>query len=184
MNKFEIAQAVYPSDASISNMAQEYNKAHPEANLTFETMKDLMMKEMEGAIIYLNDVYQVQVREAKWGVGLPENQQMDMLWLSIKRIDKDSIHDWRDLQQIKNEIVGEQNEGFEIYPSEERIVDTANQYHLWVFKNPTIKLPVGFFDGRRVSDISTDGATRQRPLKNDSQSSIIKKNKRPYRRGG
>jgi len=29
-------------------------------------------------------------------------------------------------------IVGEEHEAFEVYPAESRLVDTANQYHLWV----------------------------------------------------
>ena len=67
-----------------------------------------------------------------------------MLWLSIKRRDKEIIHDWRELQTIKNMIVGDEHEGFEVYPAESRLVDTANQYHLWVFENESTRLPVGF----------------------------------------
>ena len=104
-----------------------------------------------------------------------------MIWLSIKRIDKESIHDWRELQQIKNEIVGEKNEAIEIYPSEDRIVDTANQYHLWVFKDPTIKVPVGFFDGRRVSHIP-DGITKQRPFESQTKVNVPSKIRRKKRR--
>jgi hypothetical protein len=164
MQKFNPANAVMPSDDKLHRMAEEYQKAHPEANVTFEGIKKKIHDEMNDVPIFLNDKYQVQVRDAKWGEGLPEDQQMDMIWLSIKRIDKGTIHDWRELQQIKNEIVGEQNEAFEIYPSEDRKVDTSNQYHLWVFKDPTIKLPIGFFSGRSVSNILDYGATRQRPF--------------------
>ena len=41
-----------------------------------------------------------------------------------------SIHDWRELQQIKNAICGEEIEAVELYPAS-RLVDTSNQYHLW-----------------------------------------------------
>jgi hypothetical protein len=44
-------------------------------------------------------------------------------------------------------------------------VDTANQYHLWVFCDPKVRLPVGFQD-REVSgamDAAAVGAT-QRPF--------------------
>ena len=80
--------------------------------------------------IYLNDKYQVNVRKIKSPFG-------DMFWLSIKRLDKESIHDWRDLQEIKNLIIGPENEGVELYPSEKRRVDTANQYHLFVLADKT-----------------------------------------------
>ena len=91
--------------------------------------------------VYMNDRYQVncQILDAPFGgfVG-------DVIWLSIKRRDKASVHDWRDLQTIKNLIVGPEHEGFEIYPAESRLVDTANQYHVFVFLDPRVRLPVGF----------------------------------------
>lgn len=91
--------------------------------------------------VYMNDRYQVnaQTLDTPFGgfVG-------DVTWLSIKRRDKAPVHDWRDLQAIKNLIVGPEHEGFEIYPAESRLVDTANQYHLWVFLDPKVRLPVGF----------------------------------------
>lgn len=88
-----------------------------------------------------NDTYNVIVREAEIeeGSGFPE-----MIWLSIKRLDKEPIHDWRDLQEIKNQLIGEENEAVELYPSESRLVDQANQYHLFVLKDSTIKFPFGF----------------------------------------
>lgn len=53
------------------------------------------------------------------------------------------MHDCGDRQQIKNMIVGEEHESFELYPAESRLVDTAIQYHLWVFTDPAVRLPVG-----------------------------------------
>lgn len=52
--------------------------------------------------------------------------------LSIKRNDRESVHDWRDLQELKNAICGPEREAVEIYPAESRRVDMRNQYHLWV----------------------------------------------------
>lgn len=91
--------------------------------------------------VYMNDLYQVnaQVVTAPFGVVAS-----DMMWLSIKRRDKAPVHDWRDLQAVKNLIVGPEHEGFEVYPAEARLVDTANQYHLWVFLDVKVRLPVGF----------------------------------------
>lgn len=56
--------------------------------------------------------------------------------LSVKRNDKTPIHNWSHLQQIKNDVCGEDREAIELYPAMSRIVDCENQYHLWV-------LPVG-----------------------------------------
>lgn len=122
----------------------------------------LHIERMRRQTIYMNDCYQVNVEVlgAPFGEGTS-----DMLWLSIKRRDRQPIHDWRDLQQINNMIVGEQHEGFEVYPAESRKVDTANQYHLWVFCDSKVRLPVGFLE-RDVSgaeEAAAVGAT-QRPF--------------------
>lgn len=90
--------------------------------------------------IYLNDVYQVNVRRYPNEVpGKP-----DLVHLSIKRIDRQCIHDWRDLQEIKNQLVGPECEGVELYPAESRLVDTANQYHIWCINDPTFRFGFGF----------------------------------------
>lgn len=85
--------------------------------------------QMKALEYLMNDEYQVAIdKNPQHGfVGYR------ILHLSIKRLDKDIIHDWRDLQQIKNMIVGPEYEAMELYPAESRLVDTANQYHLWVF---------------------------------------------------
>ena len=91
--------------------------------------------------IYMNDLYQVNVEVVRTPFG---EEAGDMFWLSIKRRDRTMVHDWRELQQIKNMIVGDDHEGFEVYPAESRLVDTANQYHLWIFMDPAVRLPVGY----------------------------------------
>ena len=63
--------------------------------------------------IFMNDRYQVNVQRVRTPFG---DETGDMFWLSIKRRDRTMVHDWRDLQQIKNMIVGDEHEGFEVYP--------------------------------------------------------------------
>lgn len=106
-----------------------------------------------------NDVYQVNVRDV---VPMPGSGLPPMKHLSIKRLDKEAIHDWRDMQRIKNELVGPECEGCELYPAESRVVDTANQYHLWVFVTPGAGFPFGFPKGVKVSESPVNG--KQRPL--------------------
>jgi len=103
--------------------------------------------------VYVNDRYQVNVREAEVSDGWPA-----MVHLSIKRRDKEPIHDWRDLQTIKNMIVGPEHEAVELYPRESRVVDTVNQYHLWVVKEPGKSFPFGFDYGRAVRASAADAA--------------------------
>jgi len=99
------------------------------------------IERLRAQLIYINDLYQVNVETVRAPFG---EEAGDMVWLSIKRRDRAPVRDWRDLQQIKNMIVGEEHEGFEVYPAESRLVDTANQYHLWVFMDPAVRLPVGY----------------------------------------
>lgn len=82
-------------------------------------------------------------------------------WLSIKTRDKAPVHDWRDFQRIKNELIGPEAEGVELYPAESRLVDTSNQYHLWVF-DPPFRFPFGYMD-RFIVKESGNGAV-QRPF--------------------
>jgi hypothetical protein len=109
-----------------------------------------------GAEIYINNKYQVNVsEEAAEGLGSVHH-------LSIKRLDKEAIHDWRHMQRIKNEICHPDRQAVEIYPPEQLLVDTSNQYHLWVLP-AGILLPFGIFDGRLVAENSSGGAV-QRPF--------------------
>jgi hypothetical protein len=114
---------------------------------------------LEETRAFLNSRYQVVVTDLK-----PNEPGHPVLrHLSIKRRDKEPVHDWRDLQRIKNELAGPEYEGIEIYPAEERLVDTANQYHLWVFMDPTFRMSVGFHERLVAEGPYTDGA-KQRPF--------------------
>jgi hypothetical protein len=105
---------------------------------------------------WTNDRYQVIARIVADG---------SMVHLSIKRHDRKALHDWRHLQQIKNEVVGYGCEAVELYPADERVLDEANQYHLWVWRDPTFRLPFGSPD-RLVSGPEEAAAVgaRQRPF--------------------
>lgn len=108
--------------------------------------------------LWKNSRYQVAVnRQAVVPDGWPA-----MVHLSIKRVDRAPIHDWRDLQRIKNELVGPEHEAVELYPAEERLVDSANQYHLWVLADRERRFPFGFVE-RFVTE-RTVGKAMQRPF--------------------
>lgn len=82
--------------------------------------------------VWSNDVYSVTVRP--FGVTHPDRPDWkgELLWLSIKTHTRRPIRDWRHLQQIKNEVAGPEREACEIFPAESRLVDTSNEYHLFV----------------------------------------------------
>ena len=79
--------------------------------------------------------------------------------LAISTHDQQPRHDWREMQRIKNELVGEGVEAVELYPSENRLVDNANWFHLFCFPRLAFKegrFPFGF-DSRFVSEGSVPG---------------------------
>jgi hypothetical protein len=101
-----------------------------------------------GGPVFLNALYMVQVHD--FGAYLE---------LSIARRDDSAIHDWRDFQRIKNELVGPEAEAVELYPAESRLLDTRNNFHLWVKKDGPFEF--GFRQGRLVGFV--DGLP-QRPF--------------------
>ena len=107
------------------------------------------------------EVYEASVSVPGWPGG-------EVTWLSIKRLDKGAVHDWRHLQWVKNDVCGSEREAIELYPAESRLVDTSNQYHLWVLGSGH-RFPFGY-EWRAVvaADASQDrytmGQARQRPF--------------------
>jgi hypothetical protein len=55
------------------------------------------------------------------------------LWyLRIYSYSRLPIHDWTVIQEIKNEIIGTEYEGIELYPAQSRIMNKENCFHLWI----------------------------------------------------
>lgn len=110
----------------------------------------------EGERVWLNSRYQVRVNEFPTGIT----------YLSIKRVKKEHIHDWREILRIKNELCGPDREAVELYPGMFRVVDTSNQYHLFVMPLG-VGINLGFIEPH-VDDESPDqyefNKPRQRPL--------------------
>lgn len=88
--------------------------------------------------VWQSDLYEVFVRYMDPDAGRP-----GALHLSIKRWDREPVTDWRHKQAIKNEVAGPMREGVELFPAESRLVDSANQTHLWVAPEGA-ELGVGF----------------------------------------
>jgi hypothetical protein len=83
-----------------------------------------------------------------------------LIHLSIKRNDKAPILKWRDMQKIKNELVGPECEGVQIFPAESRLVDTSNQFHLWCLTDPSLRIPFGYQE-RLVAEGNSNGAVQE-----------------------
>ena len=124
---------------------------------TNEQARKAIAKANEG-LLYLNDTYQVHVTFEDDHPAF----KCRVICLSIKRSDRQPIHDWRDLQRIKNELTDPEYEAIEIYPAESRLVDTANQYWLWVIADREFRVPLGF--AHRHVDDEPLGKSVNRPL--------------------
>jgi hypothetical protein len=122
----------------------------PMGNASFGDENEAQMKATDPSYIgvFKNDLYQVILREYVYDPSLDDKAMVS--WLIIRRLDSEPIRDWRHMQRIKNDICGPEREGVEIYPAESRLVDTSNQYHLFVLPLG-IQLPFGY-RGRDVSD--------------------------------
>jgi hypothetical protein len=130
---------------------------------------DALVASMRTQTIYRNDVYQVQVTPVPAGHPCGPRNDADMpstmVWLSIKRNNRQPIHDWRELQAIKDAILGPECEAVELYPAASRLNDGANQYHLWGFTDPAIRFPFGY-PWRDVADKreAAQVGAKQRPF--------------------
>ena len=136
-----------PSEALIK-VAMEHHGCDRAAALQF------LDKELAGTEIWRNDLYQVEVRR------YPD---VEYVHLNIRRIDGWPGRDWRHFQAIKNQLVGPECEGVELYPAESRLVDTSNKYHLYVSTDPTWRFPVGFQNRDVQFGDHSEGGLRQRP---------------------
>jgi len=140
--KWEPFQEAYVPEETWNKHAELLRKT---TEMTEKEIQKFIRRERAGKV-YKNNLYQVVIFEATVGEEFPE-----MLHLSIKRLDRHPVRDWRHFQRIKNEILGEEYEAVELYPKESRLVDAANQFHLWALKNPELIFPFGFFE-RLVDD--------------------------------
>ncbi len=147
---------------------QHIAEAH---NMTVEEAEALVAERVESVRVYVSDSgYTVFISDTiPFVSGWPE-----MVHLSIKNRERSALLDWRDLQEIKNDLVGEENEAVQLFPAESRLVDEANQFHLWCLKDPEERFPFGYTQrlvlGRKTAEKC---GAEQRPLK------TRKKNRKP-----
>lgn len=81
---------------------------------------------------FMNQVISVQLSMdvTEWG-------EIRHLW--IKRHDEKPVQ-WQEMQRIKNELIGQDRVGLEVYPAVSELIDVANMYHMWILP-AAMKLP-------------------------------------------
>jgi hypothetical protein len=141
---------------------EEFARDYADLGLSAPALRR-MFEKMRRDKLYLSDFYQVAIDKDP-----PHGFPGVVLWhLSIKRIDKEPIMDWRDLQAIKDQLCGAEAEAIQLFPAKSRVVDTSNQYHLWVFmkggSQRLPRVPVGW-TASMVLDEAATGKAKQRAL--------------------
>ena len=126
---------------------------HPD--ITDSQIDDLMNDETWG-----NDRYTVTVH-------FLDGDRDGFVELTIHNHRRTTHIPWRHLQQIKNEVLGADREAVQLFPAEDRLVDTANEN--WLYAYPVGKAPmrnrrtkVGMDHGRNVGYEMPDGFGRSR----------------------
>lgn len=123
-----------------------------DASIAFAVAEQMNDPDVE---VWINGIYQV----TRTVIGRDVAGEAEAIHLSIKRRAGGAIHDWRNLQQIKNELCGVEWGAIEIYPPESKLVDLADQFHLWAFR--TLDLPF-MFQERAVSETVLGGGSQRR----------------------
>jgi len=149
----ERVQSIHiPIKNRIKMMIKFYKKF--DRDITKQEAKELVNKEnYKPEVMYANKEYLIQVYDKELADEMihDNNLKGKCTWLSIRKQDRGHLQDWSDLQEIKNIICGKTREAIQLYPSEERLIDTANQYHLIVFPEDVL-IPFGWHKGRTVTN--------------------------------
>lgn len=141
-----------------------------QAGMTRADAKEHYDEVMHNAEWWGNDVYSCLVfrcgeHSKRHGFGA----EFTMAHISLHRRDRAPCNDWRELQQIKSDVLGEDAEAVQLYPAEDRVVDTSNEYHLWALfteDGKPVPWPLGMVTGLRMDEPRIPNAV-QRPFENE-----------------
>lgn len=153
------ATVVRKTPAEIEALVRGLRRDHPQ--YSEETIRErIEMAYGEMRETWKNDRY--TVTKIDWPALNINGRECPVIQLSIRRNDRAAPRDWRDFQRIKNELVGPECEGIELYPAASRVVDTANQFHVWCVADPEFRFPFGYTHGAQSS--GSYGGAVQRPI--------------------
>ena len=110
----------------VKKMYKNSKKSYLEAGLKeYPSMNQIkrMLQCVNEDEIWRNTLYEAHVRCMDIEGGFYH--------ISLKNNERTTDISWQHKQWIKNDILGNEYEGVELFPAESRMVNTANQYHLW-----------------------------------------------------
>jgi len=99
------------------------------------------VRESASWITYRNNLYLVVIEMTS-----------PLIHACIRRHDRKPCTNWNHLQQIKSELIGPEHEAVELFPAESRLINTANEYHLWAHPKAGFRFPFGFSWNRFVTN--------------------------------
>lgn len=157
-----------PVDPNWRNMVRSTIAAQPDAHFQnyfggrTPTLQE-KLEHIERAVVLLTPIKVYQNNQYRVEIQHTPPTTPTYTHLSITRLDGGTVNEWSHLQQIKNEICGPEYEAIQLYPAESRLVNTGNQYHLWVHSDPTYRFPLGWshrmvFDALPMVDASSISA--------------------------
>ena len=80
----------------------------------------------EGEQYWRNSFYTVMVKYLDLAEGESGGIRLD-----IRHNQNKPIREWKHLQRIKNELIGEEREAMEIFPPQSMVTDMSNMHHLF-----------------------------------------------------
>ena len=129
----------------------------------FRKQAKLEYTKIQDTEVWINEIYMVLVyRGNEIPPSMNPEQISDFIWLSLRRQDRSALLDWREIQQIKDQLIGEDCEAVQLFPRKERVVDASNQFHIFGVANPEMSFAFGFPTGG-ISQ-ATFMKSKQRPL--------------------
>ncbi len=99
------------------------------------------VRESASWLLYRNNLYLVVIE-----------MTAPLIHVCIRRHDGKPCANWNHLQQIKSELIGPEHEAVQLFPAESRLINTTNEYHLWVHPTPGYRFPFGFSWDRFVME--------------------------------
>ncbi len=95
---------------------------------------DTINKETHPHLRYVTKCW--QTKDGKYDILFDEVKGFKHL--RIRRIDDAPIHNYMDMQQIKNDLLGKDVIAIEVYPKSDDFKNGSNTYHLWSWEGMAV----------------------------------------------
>ena len=130
------------------------------------------MREMDRAWISEDQKYSVMSRLLRTEWGKVEHVTITAAE-GVGRSDGSGDIPWAVKMEIKNDLFGEKRVAVEVFPTQDRLVDVCDCYHLWVFEKG-FKMPFGIHPRDEKPMVVNRGSTRVRAVDGQGQEYSIK----------